>query len=105
MENITHNGIPTEVSKICRELAAFARAKGLTHKMIADATGIKRGNVTRFFLGNTNPTLATIIAISRAIGLAFVSLPIEKWEPKNKAGVNENQDTPKPKRKPKKAKT
>ena len=48
-------------------LSQMAAEKGLTHQAIADALGMKRSNVSRFFAGNQCPTLRTFVAVARAV--------------------------------------
>ena len=50
-------------------LANLAKKKGVSQQWIADASGIPRPHVNRFFSGTTNPTLDTFIKVSDALGV------------------------------------
>ena len=52
-------------------LKEIATVKGVTHEDIANKTGLKRPNVTRFFTLNHKPTLDIFLQVAKAIGVNF----------------------------------
>ena len=54
---------------IARALGAAARAKGMTN--IARETGLAREQLYKSLSENGNPTLETLLAVMKAIGLRF----------------------------------
>jgi DNA-binding phage protein len=57
-------------------LRDIAKSKSITHKDIAEHTGLHRSNVSRFFSLKYCPTLSTFFLISNALGVnIFLELP------------------------------
>ena len=52
-------------------LKEVAEDKNITHQQIADITGLKRSNITRFFNLNYKPRLDTFLLIANAIQVNF----------------------------------
>jgi len=52
-------------------LSELAKQKGISHQAIADASGLKRSNVSRVFSLNYAPNLTTFLSIARAVGVNF----------------------------------
>lgn len=52
-------------------LKEIATVKGITHEDIANKTGLKRPNVTRFFALNHKPTLDIFLQVAKSIGVNF----------------------------------
>jgi DNA-binding phage protein len=58
------------VSRRTRELA---NARGLKSiRSLADASGLGRGTVAEILAGNSDPTLSTMLALVRALGLGSI---------------------------------
>lgn len=55
-------------NNIYTELRILALQKGITHKQIADTSGLMRSNVSRALSGKYNTTINTYIQIADAIG-------------------------------------
>lgn len=52
-------------------LKEIATTKGIDHEDIANKTGLKRPNVTRFFALNHKPNLDIFLQVAKAIGVYF----------------------------------
>lgn len=52
---------------LVKDLKEIASKKGITQQEIANLTGIKQGNVSRFFSLKNTPTLKTFIIISNSL--------------------------------------
>ncbi|NJK95090.1 MAG: helix-turn-helix transcriptional regulator [Bacteroidales bacterium] len=51
----------------CRQLAAIALQKKITHDVISERTNFKRSNVTRMLSGRYSPTLENFIKLCEAV--------------------------------------
>jgi len=60
-----------DASFIAKSLGAVAKAKGMVG--IAKETGLSREQLYRSFGANGNPTLKTVLAVSKAMGLTITS--------------------------------
>jgi len=58
---------------IAHALGVVARAKGMTQ--IAQETGLSREQLYRSFSGKGNPTLKTLLAVMRALGVELTAKP------------------------------
>lgn len=50
-------------------LKDIARQKGITHREIAEATGMTQPNISRTLNGRYPPNLKNLLAVARAIGV------------------------------------
>lgn len=60
-----------DAAYIAHALGVVARAKGMTR--IAEQTGLSREQLYRSFSENGNPTLKTILAVMKALGLELTA--------------------------------
>ena len=58
---------PDDVSGIARALGDIARARGMTH--VARAAGLSRESLYRALSEGGNPSLLTVLKVTRALGL------------------------------------
>jgi probable addiction module antidote protein len=58
---------PDDVSGIARALGDIARARGMTH--VARAAGLSRESLYRALSEGGNPSLVTVLKVTRALGL------------------------------------
>lgn len=56
---------------LCQFLREEAAAKGITHQMIADATGFSQPNVSRMLSAHYAPSLDNFLKLADAIGVNF----------------------------------
>ena len=52
-------------------LDEIRQQKGLTQQEVADASGLIRSNVSRFFSAKYPPTLPIFLAVAKAVGVNF----------------------------------
>jgi DNA-binding XRE family transcriptional regulator len=62
---------------LARQLAEHRRARQLTQRELAAMSGIDQAEISRIERGRANPTLATLGALSRALGVAVRLVPID----------------------------
>jgi probable addiction module antidote protein len=60
---------PEDATGIARALGDIARAKGMTQ--VAKDAGLSRESLYRALSADGNPSLATILKVSRALGVKF----------------------------------
>lgn len=60
---------PDDVAGITRALGDIARAKGMAQ--VARDTGLSRESLYKALSGNGNPSFATILKVTRALGMQF----------------------------------
>jgi probable addiction module antidote protein len=60
---------PEDAAGIARALGDIARAKGMTQ--VAKDAGLSRESLYRALSADGNPSLATILKVSRALGVKF----------------------------------
>lgn len=58
---------PDDAAGIARALGDIARARGMAH--VARATGLSRESLYRALSANGNPSFATVLKVTRALGL------------------------------------
>lgn len=61
---------------IAKAMGVIARAKGMTE--LARETGLSREQLYRSFSEQGNPTLKTMLAVTRALGVDLTARPHEK---------------------------
>lgn len=66
-------GDPAAPAAIARALGDIARARGMTD--IARATGLSRESLYKALSGERSPELATVLKVSRALGLKWSVAP------------------------------
>ncbi len=64
-----------DVAYISKALGIIARAKGMT--LIAEQTGLSREQLYRSFSENGNPTLKTMLAVMKAMGIELTAKAAE----------------------------
>ena len=64
---------------VAKALGVVARAKGMTE--LARQTGLSREQLYRSFSERGNPTLKTLLAVTRALGIDLTARPHETAEP------------------------
>ena len=64
----------SESEKLGNNLKRIRTKKGITQGDIARSLGVSRGFVSNIENGKTNPTLATIAKIAKAIGVSIEEL-------------------------------
>ena len=62
-----------DADHIAQALGVVARAKGMGE--LAKETGLSRQQLYRSFSKNGNPTLKTLLAVTRALGVDITALP------------------------------
>lgn len=65
-----------DTAYIARAMGVVARAKGMTQ--LARETGLSREQLYRSFSEQGNPTLKTMLAVTRAFGLNLTARPHEE---------------------------
>ncbi len=63
-----------EAEKLGKNLKRIRNAKGISQGDIAKELGVSRGFVSTIENGKTNPTLATIAKLAKAIGVSVSEL-------------------------------
>ena len=63
-----------EAQKLGKNLKKIRIEKGISQSGIADLLGVSRGFVSNIENGKTNPTLATIARLSKALGVSIEEL-------------------------------
>jgi probable addiction module antidote protein len=58
---------PDDAAGIARALGDIARARGMAH--VARATGLSRESLYRALSANGNPSFATVLKVTKALGL------------------------------------
>ncbi len=58
---------PDDVGKLARALGDIARAKGMTQ--VAKVTGLSRESLYRALSADGNPSFATVLKVTKALGL------------------------------------
>lgn len=60
---------------LARQLGDHRRAQHLTQKQLAERSGIDQSEISRIERGQSNPTTATLGALTRALGLDVRLVP------------------------------
>lgn len=61
---------------LARQLGEQRRARHLTQTQLAELTGIDQAEISRIERGHSNPTAATLGALTRALGVDVTLVPI-----------------------------
>jgi len=64
----------SESAKLGKNLKRIRTAKGITQGDIVRTLGVSRSFVSNIENGKTNPTLATIAKLAKAVGVSIVEL-------------------------------
>lgn len=67
-------GAPDDVSGIARALGDIARAKGMTQ--VAKDAGLSRESLYRALSEGGNPSFATVLKVTRALGVRLHAQPV-----------------------------
>lgn len=62
------------IQEVCKNIKRIRKEKGLTQKDVAFACNMEEPTYRRVENGNTNPTLRTLIKISKALHIEMVEL-------------------------------
>ncbi|UQG54440.1 MULTISPECIES: addiction module antidote protein [unclassified Marinobacter] len=65
-----------DIAYIAKAMGVVARAKGMTE--LARETGLSREQLYRSFSEQGNPTLKTMLAVTRALGVVLTARPHEE---------------------------
>lgn len=64
--------------QILSVLKTAAEQSGLTQKEIAERSGIRQENVSRYLSGKKVPELATLVKLAEAVGLEVELRPVKR---------------------------
>ncbi len=63
---------------VIKQYIKIRKGKGLTQEQVANVSGIKRSNITRFESGNYNPSLDMMVKIAESMGAEIEIRIVEK---------------------------